>query len=1481
MAENIIIKQEYFDNIKTAIDGLNEFFTSGFKVKNFPSVDGDVQLESTLERIVSRLDGVDPTWMEDPNMVNDVIQTISDNLKNINPADGVYATVVNSNNETMISAIDAYVGFKMLQYIADHFQDFGKFVNGIYTFEMFTKPSQYTDVMDVFGKFIEFDEIPELDLEEKVFDEGAFVDGLMKLSQVDFPESMTIETETERIINRQDLEGIDVFVDDSVQEAAEINYFENTKPSHIKYNEKSNKWMISKQFEKTVNDLVAALRKCDTTDDLKDFFSGDFWKDVKIDPCEVVAPFILVNVMDNTKKFPYDTFNTEKYSDSYASIIKNNNGAKRFQNYDLFSTFKSDKDGTIQFIEDFLKLNLVNKEDASVNNNTLLTLFNIFDSRIYLDIMYNMLPDKKKEEKTEDEFVKEIRARINKNSKSKNAYADTDVKDESVTEYVARIIDEFGDASISDMMYCEQFYDAVMAEIDTVDNRIYNAGISPFIVDAYIGESYKELNEHLDDVFTEANVHKQRENLQSCVSSLMAEMERIVELDRKHQWNNNTFVDSYKTTAGMLLTPIFANITGSTKAHTDIKQVYKYTRKALKGKSGNLTSEQKSALRKLHDLVGDLWANVKIFWVNPINWPKKMNLLRNDRKQDRVKHIADIAKRIVDMKNSLDFLQDEDFVVEAWYDGSSDYIFQEATTEKNHEMLALAIKLLMKDMKSVVELSEKKQWTNNACISKFRTASGTHGHARRSEAYTNLKQAMKYVNAGIAGAAGIPNESDKDTLKTLLEKLKEMQREIRKINFDVTKALGANIKESNAAHKIATLAKDIVGMESDLGFVNDAPVKGSKTDAEGSNDDTSVQEAFIQEGKQTHYRRTLKRFDYDPKTNTIKTDIDLPDKKEKMRVKLIIDDSVGLDGAYVTLNNDNEPEIHISRRELKQKGYKSAYYLKHEEGHIAHGDPHREMNSYLKSMQKFDDSITLVHEPSQANSDSEYNKAKKFVDDNGLREKLLEYDNDHDSDPAEFRADKYAADHTSKIGTTKALMATRKETPRAFKKNERYGEDSVLNNEGLDLGLRAREEYINRHVKEYETIIDFDQFRMIMEAYKYKGEIPSYLDNRIKMSDDVGKTTLTTVPLPDDVPANDLGELTGSIDAKLDAGGDLGDMLGSGYESNPNKGDHEGKVVINVTNNYNNSFNKDSGNTNTTTTTVDDHSSGKVTNTTHTNSHNNTNSRNDSSHDNRSDSSTRKSESSSSRKNYSDHSKSTNTKGSNNNNNSNESVDTKDSRITEKDNEQKLSSGKTIQEMFMFLESKEPQSIGNGAGKPPKEDSLTKAMDRDRRLLATQQKGKKGVQKIVNTGKAVLKPVSRAKQWLTGVVESLIRRDENQVKAEIIENRSYRSMLYKATRLALHLGMIGVATTIQPYLGVALVGVEGLRLADKQRLKKEAQRELETEINIIDEKIRDLESMDTTEARKEKYEYMRKKSELESMLIQAPRSVVKHPRSAW
>ena len=90
MPENIIIKQDYFTNIKIAIDGINEYFSSQFKVKNFPALDGEFVVESTIERIMSRLDCVDPTWLDDQNKVNDIIQTISENIKNIDPVDGVY-----------------------------------------------------------------------------------------------------------------------------------------------------------------------------------------------------------------------------------------------------------------------------------------------------------------------------------------------------------------------------------------------------------------------------------------------------------------------------------------------------------------------------------------------------------------------------------------------------------------------------------------------------------------------------------------------------------------------------------------------------------------------------------------------------------------------------------------------------------------------------------------------------------------------------------------------------------------------------------------------------------------------------------------------------------------------------------------------------------------------------------------------------------------------------------------------------------------------------------------------------------------------------------------------------------------------------------------------------------------------------------------------------------------------------------------------
>lgn len=1231
--KNIIIKQSYFTNIQTSINSINEFFSSQFKTKNFPVLDEGLDVDPTVERILSRLNAVDSSWVFDENKFQDMLNTINSELEKIDPEGGVYQTLIDSNNETLIQAVESYIGFKVLNMIADNFDAFTKFINGIYTFEVFYKPSEYNDALNVFDQFIQFDEVPALDLEEKIFDDGFYVDGLFKNGDVSIPDELTVESETERITNRQDLEGYEILVDDTVQEAAEVNYFENFKPVYIKYSESLKKYIVADQFKKWIDEFIAGLRKCDSTDDLNKFFSDSAWSDsLNLQPTGgAVAPFILVKVFNSTKKFPFDWFcdNTcEDYAKSYDSILEQNAGARRFQNYDLYSTFKSDKEGTIKFLEDFLKLNLVNDDDASITNNTLLTIFNIFDSRIYLDIMYNISPDSVKKEKLEDAFVREIRGKINKNSRTKTAYTEEAPKEtdetgaptevepettESVTEYVSMELMKFGTMTHNDMRYCDQFAALIEKEIDTIDDRMYNEHVSPILVDEYIGESYDV--DTLHDFYMEASVPQRRIRLQSALSSLMEDCETIVNMDKKHQWNNNTFSRKYRTTTSMFLCFLCPNLQGATESHTNIKQLHHWLKKAVNGKAGEITNEQRHVLQELYQHVADMWGTVKLFWLNPRNWLKNINLTQNTGMQNRVKRMAEIAKQIVAMKPQLGFiLNDENFVNEyAFMEQFTDEYIMEATTEENHNRLNTAVGILMDDMKRIVKLSKEKKWTNNACLSMFRAG----------ETLNNVKQARKYVDRAIAGSGGVKVDNI-DKLKELLVKIKELLTTVKGMKFNPL--VHKNVKESMGAQKVAMLAGEIVKIESSLSFLKDAPVKERPTD-----------------------------------------------KKEE---------------------------------------------------------------------------------------------------------------------------------------------------------TEAVTESSVM---------------------------DFDEFMVVMEGAPEDGSIPNYMKNRIALSDDM-KTSTVPVGIPDGVPQNPVPDLVDSINTKLDTKSDnINDMLGSGYT--PQTKSEEARTVINITNNYTNSFNKDSNNTTTST----DSSTGKVINTTTTNTNSNNDSSNnkDASHNKRTTTST---------------SNKTDKSGSNNNNNSSTSADLKDSK-----NEKKFSNGKTVQEMFMFLESKEPQSGRSDAGKPPKEDSLTKAMDRDRKLLPKQQGAKKATTKVLNTGKAVLKPVSRTKQWINNVVNSVIKRDEDQVKAEMFDNPSYRSAVLKAARLATKLGLTGVLTALNPYLGVAYVGVQGLKLADRKRLREEMGEELMTELEVTEQKIRDLSGHTSPEALKQKYELMRTRQKLIDKIPQTKRSHIKRP----
>lgn len=921
--DKIIINKEYFDNVATAINSINDFISSNFTNKNFPTVEDDVQLDGTLLGILSWLNNVDPELVQDPDNLNQLLDEVSEHEGEYNGPD-----VLSQLPEELADKVYAVIGCKALEFISNNFEDFSKLVNGIYTFELFTNPSKYADVIETFSQPLELYELRTAlndDIDITLFDPEKYVSGIFNNDQIQLPNNMDQVIESERIKKHADLKDVEIMVDETKMEAAEIDFFEKDRPKHLKYS--NGKWMVSQQFQKLTNDIVKALRDCNSTADLMMLFSKPN-KGMTDFIGQTVAPFILVKTLTNPKKSSseIDEDTMKKYTDSYESIIKQNKGAGRFKNYDLFSCFKTDKDATIKFIEDFMNLNLLNDENCGIDNNTLLTLFNIFDSHIYLTLMYNLMPTKNG---SVDEFIKTTRARINKNSREAMKYKEQDEmkKDnelndsKTVKEYTSIMEKEFGDMSTLDIQYCEGFQSLLYDEISTMNDALYNEGFSQIGIHNWIGESY--------------NFYAEQEN----------------------------------------------------------------------------------------------------------------------------------------------------------------------------------------------------------------------------------------------------------------------------------------------------------------------------------------------------------------------------------------------------------------------------------------------------------------------------------------------------------------------------------------------------------------------------------------------GEIPDYIKRRMNLSDEMGATktpTTTDVNVPPETPRNSYDDLTNSIDERMDTETDKGleGMLGKGYDGPIEKdGSKPGRhVVYNIT--YNNSFNKDSNNTrtdthtNTNTTTNNDNSQNKheeIDNTQNMhNSNNMTNSQNDSSHnkdesrdkriEKRNDShntSTTTNTHSSDSHNTSNVNKTTTTnshnsdssRGTNNYNNSNTSSDT----VASKD-DNKLSNGLTVNEMFTILESIEPLSEAAGA-KPPKEDSLTKAMDRDRRLLSTQQEAKKKVQKGINTTRAALKPVSRAKQWMTNIVDSLIKRDEDEVKAQIVESPSYRTALYKASRLALKLGLVGVAWTVSGYLAAAVAGIEVLKAIDKDRLKKEVQGEMITEIKILDDKIDRLEEVGTPEALKKKYEYMRMRNKMVNMAATARRTRITNPNS--
>lgn len=491
--EQIVIQQIYFDNIKKAVDAINEFFASGFEVKNFPTDKSN--LEYSIAWIIDILNDLDTKYVKDQQTIEDITDDIIEKINNEMNGDMNGAMV----NRDISNAVNSIVAYSALQTISENFDSFSKLINGIYTFELFMKPSQYVAELDLFSENVQVPtDLEEMDVNVPIFSIQEYVSNLMMgCALVKFPADMEEEAQIQRMLDHRDLENTEVVISKStaIQEAADES-LDVPAAAHIKYNAKEKKFEVSKQLETAIDKLMAGIEKCNTVEELKDFFKNASSPDILF---KNVCPYLLTQVYTDEKL--YDGKIDASASDLFTSVYmkkQKDDGAKRFKNYDIFTTFKADKEGTVKFIEDFLKLRLFNDSGCAITNNIILTIFNIFDSRLYLDTLYNLLPPEEKKEKSEDAFVKETRARINKNSRAANVYQ-PDVKKESsdqpltskeVQEYVYKQLDMFGDMTFQEMQTCNQYQQMLIDEISTVDDAIYNNRMSPLHLDRIAMEAF-------------------------------------------------------------------------------------------------------------------------------------------------------------------------------------------------------------------------------------------------------------------------------------------------------------------------------------------------------------------------------------------------------------------------------------------------------------------------------------------------------------------------------------------------------------------------------------------------------------------------------------------------------------------------------------------------------------------------------------------------------------------------------------------------------------------------------------------------------------------------------------------------------------------------------------------------------------------------------------------------------------------------------
>lgn len=498
--DQIIIKQSYFDKIKTAVDSINQFFESGFATKNFPA--DTTGTDWAVANVVDMIEDLDPVYVSNQSKLEEVADDIADKIE----AKGNVTADEILNDRVIGNAISSVISFTSLQKIADNFDAFSKFINGIYTFELFLKPSQYRNEIDIFSQDLELPySLDDLNVEVSVFSIDNYVSNLMNNPDIRFPDTMNIENEISRIQQYRDAQNTEVVVDNTgaeqvapVTESAKIEVL--AVPDHIKYDKSSDKLIASRQLLNWTDKFIKDIRKCKSPSDLKTVIESINVDDGVIS--DMMFPYIIVQAMSKSQKSAM-TISSEI---SVFNKKKKEASVSRFADYSIYDTFQTDRDSTIEYVENYMKLNLVNDKGCAIGNNVLLALFNIFDSRYYLSSLYNIIAERKATKKTKnhdsdmESFVKDVRGRINNNSRQSNVYkpsmkqmtGDSGATTDEVQESVNIRLEAFGDMSPSDMCICEAYKTILYDEIKMVGDRMYNRRVSPNFIDSYLGDVYTE-----------------------------------------------------------------------------------------------------------------------------------------------------------------------------------------------------------------------------------------------------------------------------------------------------------------------------------------------------------------------------------------------------------------------------------------------------------------------------------------------------------------------------------------------------------------------------------------------------------------------------------------------------------------------------------------------------------------------------------------------------------------------------------------------------------------------------------------------------------------------------------------------------------------------------------------------------------------------------------------------------------------------------